>query len=81
MGGRAGEQAGRGGRFVKVVQDAAMCPFCQHLETTTFFEAPLPFFRSKLPWLLLGVDVQGIGVFGGSIPSGGGGVECNGGSG
>ena len=30
VGGQAGERAGRGGRFVKVVQDAAMCPFCQH---------------------------------------------------
>ena len=29
-GGRAGEWAGRGGMFMKVVQDAAMCPFCQH---------------------------------------------------
>ena len=28
VGGRAGERAGRGGRFVKVVQDAAMWPFC-----------------------------------------------------
>ena len=30
VGGWAGERAGRGGRFKKVVQDAAMCPFCQH---------------------------------------------------
>ena len=30
VGGQAGEQAGRGGRFMKVVQDMAMCPFCQH---------------------------------------------------
>ena len=30
VGGRTGEQAGRGGGFVKVVQDMAMCPFCQH---------------------------------------------------
>ena len=28
VGGRAEEQAGRGGRFVKVVQDMAMWPFC-----------------------------------------------------
>ena len=28
--GWAGEQAGRGGRFMKVVQDAAICPFCWH---------------------------------------------------
>ena len=51
------------------------------LKTTSFFEAFLPFFRGKLPWLLLGVDVHGIGVFGGGIPGGGGGVECDGGSG
>ena len=50
-------------------------------ETTSFFEAPFPFFRSKLPWFLLGVNIHGIGVFGGSIPSGGGGVECDRGSG
>ena len=50
-------------------------------ETMSFFEASLPLFRSKLPWLLLGVDVHGIGVFGGSIPSGGGGMECDRGSG
>ena len=30
VGGQAGEQAGRGGRFGKVVQDTAMCPFCRH---------------------------------------------------
>ena len=30
VGGRAGERVGRGGRFMKVVQDAAMCPFCWH---------------------------------------------------
>ena len=30
VGGQAGERVGRGGRFVKVVQDAAMCPFCWH---------------------------------------------------
>ena len=30
VGGRAGERAGRGGRFMKVVQDMAMCPFCWH---------------------------------------------------
>ena len=56
-------------------------PFLLALETTSFFEAPLPFFRSKLPWLFLGVDVHGIWVFGGSISGGGGGVECDGGSG
>ena len=28
VGGQAGERVGRGGRFVKVVQDAAMWPFC-----------------------------------------------------
>ena len=30
VGGWAGEWVGRGGRFMKVVQDVAMCPFCQH---------------------------------------------------
>ena len=28
--GQAGERTGRGGRFVKMAQDAAMCPFCRH---------------------------------------------------
>ena len=28
VGGRSGERAGRGGQFMKVVQDAAMWPFC-----------------------------------------------------
>ena len=51
------------------------------LETMSFFEASFPFFWSKLPWLLLGVYIHSIGVFGGGIPGGGGGVECNGGSG
>ena len=30
VGGQAGEQVGRGGRFVKLVQDVAICPFCRH---------------------------------------------------
>ena len=30
VGGQAGEWAGRGGRFKKVVQDMAMCPLCWH---------------------------------------------------
>ena len=50
-------------------------------KTMSFFEPFLPFFRGKLPWLLLGVDVHGIGVFGGGLPGGGRGEECNGGSG
>ena len=30
VGGQAEERTGRGGGFEKVVQDAAICPFCQH---------------------------------------------------
>ena len=55
--------------------------FLSALETTSFFEASFPFIRCKLLGLLLGVDVHGIGVSGGSIPGGGGGVECDRGSG
>ena len=38
VGGRAGEWAGRGGRFVKLVQDVAMCPFCQHQRHCPFLK-------------------------------------------
>ena len=78
MGRRAGGERG------KVHEGGTGCshvPLLLALETTSFFEAPFPFFRCKLPWLLLGVDIHGIWVFGGSIPGGGGGVECNWGSG
>ena len=56
-------------------------PFLSALKTSSFFETPLSFFRGKLPQLFLGVDIHGIGVPRGSVPSGGGGVECDGGSG
>ena len=45
-------------------------PLLSASKTSSFFEASLPFFRSKLPWFLLGIDVHGIGVSGGSIPGG-----------
>ena len=48
---------------------------------SSFFEASLSFFRSELPWLLLGIDIHGIGVSGGNVPGGGRGVECDQGSG
>ena len=56
-------------------------PFLSALKTLSFFETPLSLFGGKLPRLFLGVDVHGIGVPGGSVPSGGRGVECNRGSG
>ena len=46
-------------------------PLLSASETTSLFETPFPFIRCKLLWLLLGVDIHGIGVSGGSIPGGG----------
>ena len=44
-------------------------------EATSFFETLVPFFRGKLLWSFIGVNVHGVGVPGGRVPSGGGGVE------
>ena len=55
--------------------------FLSAAETASFFETFIPFFWGKLLWSFIGVDVHGIGVPGGSVPSGGGGVESDGSSG
>ena len=55
--------------------------FLSAAETLSFFETFIPFLQGKFLWLLIGVDIHGIGVPGGSVPSGGGGVESNGSSG
>ena len=55
--------------------------FLSAAETASFFETFVPFLQGKLFWSFIGVDVHGIGVLGGSVPSGGGGVESNGSSG
>ena len=55
--------------------------FLSVAETASFFETFIPFLRGKLLWLFIGVDVHGIGVLGGSVSSGGGGVESDGSSG
>ena len=46
-------------------------------ETASFLETLIPFFWGKLLWLLIGVDVHGFGVPGGSVSSGGGGMESD----
>ena len=51
--------------------------FLSAAETASFFETFLPFLQGKLPWSFIGVDVHGIGVPGGSVPSGGGSVESD----
>ena len=82
LGGGASREAGRErGKVHEGGAGRGHVSFLSALKTSSFFEASLPFFRSKLPWLFLGVDVHGIWVFGGSISGGGGGVECDGGSG
>ena len=55
--------------------------FLSALETLSFFEASLSFFRSELPWFFLCINFHGVGVFVRSTPSRGRGVECDGGSG
>ena len=50
-------------------------------ETASFFETLILFFRGKLLGSFIGVDVHGIGIPGGSVPSGGRGVESDGSSG
>ena len=82
LSGGTGRGAGR--ERGKVHESGTGCghmPLLLASETMSFFEAPFPFLRSKLPWLLLGVDVHGVGVSGGGIPGGGGAVECDRGSG
>ena len=44
-------------------------------ETLSFFVTLVPFFRGKLLWFFIGVNVHGVGVPGGRVPSRGGGVE------
>ena len=64
----------------KVHEGGAGCShvsFLSALKALSFFKASLSFFRSELPRLFLGIDVHGIGVFGGSVPGRGGGVECD----
>ena len=76
--------SGVGGERRKVHEGGTGCghmPLLLASETMSFFEAPFPFLRSKLPWLFFGVDVHGVEVSGGGIPDGGGGVECDRGSG
>ena len=51
--------------------------FLSAVETSSFFEAFIPFFQGKFLWSFIDVDVHGIGVPGGSASSGGGGVESD----
>ena len=55
--------------------------FLSAVETAPFFETSFPLLRGELVGFFLGVHVHGIGIPGGSVPSGDGGVECNRGSG
>ena len=55
--------------------------FLPAVETPSFFETSFSFLWGEFAGFFLGVYVHGIGIPGGSAPSGGGGVECNGSSG
>ena len=55
--------------------------FLSAVETSSLFETLVPFFRGKLFWSFIDIDIHGIGVSRGSVPSGGGGVEGDWGSG
>ena len=55
--------------------------FLPAAETAPFFETSFSFLWGKFAGFFLGVYVHGIGIPGGSAPSGGRGVECNGSSG
>ena len=54
--------------------------FLPAAEAASFFETSVPFLRGKFLWFIIYVDVHGIGVPGGSVPSGGGSMECDGSS-
>ena len=54
--------------------------FLSATETAPFFETFFPFLQGELAGFFLEVYVHGIGIPGGSAPSGGRGVECNRGS-
>ena len=45
--------------------------FLPAAETTSFLETLIPFFRGKLLWSFIDIDVHGIGVPRGSVPGGG----------
>ena len=51
--------------------------FLSTAEAASFFETFVLFFRGKLLWSFIGVDIHGIGVSGGDVSSGGGGVESD----
>ena len=54
--------------------------FFSAAEAASFFKTSVPFLQGKLLWFVSYVDVHGIGVPGGSVPSGGGSMECDGSS-
>ena len=51
--------------------------FLSAAETVSFFETFILFLQGKLLGSFIGVDIHGIGVPGGSVPSGDGGVESD----
>ena len=51
--------------------------FLSTAETASFFETFVSFFWGELLGFFIGVDVHGIGVPGGSVPSGDGGMESD----
>ena len=54
--------------------------FLSAAETAPFFETSFSFLQGKFAGFFFRVYVHGIGIPGGSTPSGGGGVECDGSS-
>ena len=82
--GGGGASRGVGGERRNVREGGAGCghvSFLSASKTSSFLEVFHPFFRSELLSSFIGVNIHGIGVSGGSVPGGGGGVECNQGSG
>ena len=51
--------------------------FLSAAKTVSFFKTSFSFLWSELLGFLFGVYTHGIGISGGSVPGGGGVVECN----
>ena len=79
-----GVSRGAGGERGKVCEGGAgygHVAFLSAVETAPFFETSFLFLQGEFAGFFLGVYIHGIGIPGGSAPSGGGGVECDGSSG
>ena len=79
-----GASRGVGGERGKVHEDGTGCSHVALLsaaETAPFFETFFLFLWGELSGFLFGIYIHGIGILGGSVPGGGGGVECDWGSG